>query len=196
MPFHPLQISSILRPIHITLTPTHQTLSSLVHTLDDQYYSDKNLSHPKAHDVTAPFFDVREYAKTFILEGEFPGIGDPKDIVIDKLGPRTLLVEANTVRFALDDEWRDFQGEHGLWKEGEERTEAHEMKDGKETEEPYQVRLSERHVGCLQRSFTFPTAVDLDGARAKLRNGLLIIRVPKSQDIAKHDSSRIAVEYS
>jgi HSP20 family molecular chaperone IbpA len=196
MSFLPHHLSSIVRPVHITLSPTHQTINSLVHTLDDQYCSDQSHTHPRAHDVTAPFFDVREDARTFILEGEFPGVGEPKDIVIDKLGPRTLLVEANTVRFALDEEWRDFQGEHGLWKEGEERTEAHEMKNGKEAEEPYQVRLSERHVGCLQRSFTFPTAVDLDGARAKLRNGLLIIRVPKSGDVVKHDSNRITVEYS
>lgn len=41
------------------------------------------------------------------------------------------------------------------------------------------VWLSERSFGSFQRSFWFPTRVDVDGVTARLENGLLMIKVPK-----------------
>lgn len=46
-------------------------------------------------------------------------------------------------------------------------------------ETSYKVWLNERSYGNFQRSFSFPTPVDLDGVVAKLDAGLLMIQVPK-----------------
>lgn len=53
-------------------------------------------------------------------------------------------------------------------------------------------KLSERHIGYLQRSFTFPSPIDIDGLTARLRFGLLMMMVPKVED-AKEDSKRISI---
>ena len=55
------------------------------------------------------------------------------------------------------------------------------------------VRLAECHVGYLQRSFTFLSAVDIDAMKARLRFGLLVMMVPKASD-GKHDSRKIHIE--
>lgn len=39
--------------------------------------------------------------------------------------------------------------------------------------------LSERHLGDMQRSFTFPRDISVRDVKAKLKNGLLMIMVPK-----------------
>lgn len=41
--------------------------------------------------------------------------------------------------------------------------------------------LSERYTGSFQRTFTFPAPVDTENAKAKLRNGVLEVTIPKIQ---------------
>jgi HSP20 family molecular chaperone IbpA len=54
-------------------------------------------------------------------------------------------------------------------------------KEKKQPEHP-SVRewLAERHVGSMQRSFTFPRDIAVEDVKAKLKNGLLIIKIPKT----------------
>jgi len=53
--------------------------------------------------------------------------------------------------------------------------------------------LSERPVGCLQRSFTFPEPLDYKNLKARLKDGLLRVRVPKMA--GKSSSDRFAIEF-
>lgn len=54
--------------------------------------------------------------------------------------------------------------------------------------------LAERHEGYLQRSFTFPHAVEFGGLRARLRNGLLCIMVPKTHRNERREGDRFWIE--
>jgi len=60
-------------------------------------------------------------------------------------------------------------------------------------EEGVKPLISERRVGLLGRSFTFPKAVDFDGLKAKLRGGLLRIMIPKAQVHEKPKRQRILI---
>jgi HSP20 family molecular chaperone IbpA len=64
-----------------------------------------HVHHLPANKVT-PFFDVHESQTAYFLEGEFPGISDKNAIVIEKVGPRTLTIEAKLSKLNLHDEWR------------------------------------------------------------------------------------------
>ena len=197
----------MIRPEHVTIADPRLTLRSLVHTIEDPYYSQ---SHPNHHNSFSPRFDVRESDSAFFLEGEFPGIARKEDIVIEKLGKRTLLVQTTNCRFNVDEEWN----QHGPVAHANAETEqqgpratnlaksrSHDgggnpensSKEKGERDEGLQVRLDERRIGYLQRSFTFPSAVNIDALKARLRHGLLVMMVPKVRD-AKDDSRRICIE--
>lgn len=173
--------------------------------IEDPHYN----SHHVHEDVFSPCFDVRESDTAFFLEGEFPGVVRKEDITIEKLGTRTLLVEANVTRFNVEAEWgqsavvplktaqdeklaqqqsRGTSYEEPTGEPGEERTNRQKGK-----EDGLHVKLGERHAGYLQRSFTFPCAVDIDALKARLRSGLLVLMVPKMRD-AKNDSKKIDIE--
>lgn len=53
--------------------------------------------------------------------------------------------------------------------------------------------LSERRIGHYQRTFTFPTEVDVAGVRAKLGQGLLRVLVPKMK-VTEIKTKRVPVE--
>jgi HSP20 family molecular chaperone IbpA len=54
--------------------------------------------------------------------------------------------------------------------------------------------LSERHLGYLQRSFTFPQQLDFKGLKARLRNGLLLVMVPKAEKADKEEGDEFVIE--
>lgn len=177
----------------------HPGLRSIVRTIEDPYFH--NPSHHRREVVFSPSFDVCESESAFFLEGEFPGVGKKEDITIEKLGPRTLLVESNMARFDLDAEW----GRHALVpfsaiqnandQEGEVRRDnpLSELQGVKGNTDSLHAMLAERHVGYLQRSFTFPSPVDIDALKARLRCGLLVMMIPKMKD-GKNDSKMIRIE--
>jgi hypothetical protein len=175
---------------------------------------------------------------------------DKKDIMIERLGSRTLQIRSSVARFDLRAEWSSAwmipmekgreeepamndeeeaqrhankQDNEGSVTEldGEKRTQRHhhhgpardddrktrrEVEEGEEGDlrngrgreekqsgEDVQAMLLERRVGNLQRSFTFPCAVDIDSLKARLRCGLLVIMVPKLSG-EKRESKRIDIE--
>lgn len=198
--------ASAIRPEHVTIADPRLTLRSLVHTIEDPYYSH---SHPDHHNSFSPRFDIRESDSAFFLEGEFPGIARKEDIVIEKLGNRTLLVKTTNCRFNVDEEWNTHElAAHADAEAQQQRPTAsnlansgsHDGEGGrensrkaKEERNGFQVRLDERRIGHLQRSFTFPSAVNIDALKARLRHGLLVMMVPKARD-ARDDSRRICIE--
>ena len=209
--------SAAFRPVHVTLTEPHPGLRSIVHTIEDPYFRSPSHHH---HEVAySPSFDVCESDSAFFLEGEFPGVGTKDDITIEKLGPRTLLVESNMARFDLYDEWglpalaplsatqsgsveqlHHHRGANrgmarGRDQEGGDRPDnpRSEQQDVRRDADGLHIRLAERHVGYLQRSFTFPSPVDIDAMKARLRHGLLVMMIPKARD-GRHESRKIDIE--
>lgn len=162
---------------------------------------------------------MRESDFAFFLEGEFAGVRRKEDITIEKLGPRTLLVETNMARFDVEAEWGQgasappvailngkaeqkhahMGGSDGITRERDQEGETRrenpwsEQQGMKGKADGLHVRLAERHVGYAQRSFTFPSPVDIDALKARLRCGLLVMMVPKAVD-GKHDSRKINIE--
>jgi len=209
--------SAAFRPVHVTLSEPHPGLRSILRTIEDPYLRDSSHHH---HEVDfSPSFDVRESDSAFFLEGEFPGVARKEDITIEKLGPRTLLVESSLARFDIQTEW----GQHAIppvhaTPEGKAEQQHHQVRDNREgirerhqdggdrqnnpwsgeqgvreSADGLRVRLAERHVGNLQRSFTFPSPVDIDAMKARLRFGLLVMMIPKAGS-GRHDSRKIDIE--
>ena len=58
---------------------------------------------------------------------------------------------------------------------------------------PGQVRLRERFVGRFTRRFALGTAVATEGVRASLRDGVLVVTVPKAE-VAKPKSVEVTAE--
>ncbi|RFU27773.1 hypothetical protein B7463_g8558, partial [Scytalidium lignicola] len=201
-----LYTQPVIRPVHVTLTEPHPNFRTLVRTLEDPYYK-HNYFQVKRHDVISPAFDVRETDGFFFLEGEFPGVSNKEEILIQQLGSRTLLVETKVERFDLEKEWGDFapktrqdiekeEVENGIERSYSRRHKSigheHEL-EMEGHEDGVTVRLAERHTGYMQRSFTFPCAVELGALRAKMRAGLLVMMVPKSNG-TEEPSKRIVIE--
>ena len=99
---------SVLHPVHMTLPDQQHGLRSLVHKIQDPYYNSNIQPFVKHHNVFSPLFDVRETDDAFFLEGEFPGVGAKEDILIEKLGPRTLLVETKQEHYNLQQGWEEY----------------------------------------------------------------------------------------
>jgi HSP20 family molecular chaperone IbpA len=171
--------------------------------------------------VFLPNFDIRETADAYYLEGEFPGVRDRDSIFIEHLGSRGLLIEARSKKLDLSREWGigthlgsgdvapSSLGPGGFGRaQADEHSEARAAKavegkaskvgkDQKGGEQPAGLRvhdcLSERPVGCLQRSFTFPEPVDYKNLKARLKDGLLRVRVPKVAGASGAD--RFTIEF-
>ena len=76
--------------------------------IQDPYYNGNIQPFVKHHNVSSPLFDVRETDNAFFLEGEFPGTVAKEDILIEKLGPRTLLVETKQEHYDLQKGWEEY----------------------------------------------------------------------------------------
>lgn len=131
--------------------------------------------HTNRRGAFSPSFDVHETEQAYVLEGEFPGLHDKSSLNIEFTDPQTLLVRGKTERV------------HHESSGGTESTVT--KKDAKGTEEKDskpRYWVSERTVGEFQRSFSFPSYVDVDAVKASLAHGILKIVVPKKQSqIAK-----------
>ncbi len=228
-----------MNPPHVTLGlhgPSHRhSLRSVFDYLGsselDAIFSSHRHEESDKEAVAFPNFDVRETPSTYFLEGEFPGIHDPLEIVIEPLGAKGLSIEARTTDMDLKDEWgvdviaphhrRDSRetrrhpdvqtsslarpeesaprSEYTELDSYTQQTEEHPTRPGSKPNEPtagekLTILLSERHVGRLRRSFSFPESIDFDNMKAKLKDGILRIKVPKSS--VKKRSQRVAVEYA
>lgn len=116
-------------------------------------------AHPNRNRRTfSPSFDVHETDKAYILEGELPGLSNKSNVSIEFTDPQTLLV-----RGKLEHHREESSPEGGA---GTEKT---------------RYWVSERTTGEFQRSFSFPSYVDLDNVSATLEHGLLKVNVPKKE---------------
>jgi HSP20 family protein len=136
----------------------------------------------------SPNFDIHETEHEYILEGEFPGISDKKNISIEFTDDNTILVHGKMERSTQG--WKDAsQGnvkqatieaaEEQKAIEGTDSTQKTEKKEKEKKKPKYWV--SERSVGEFSRSFRFPGDVDVDRVKASLEHGILKVVVPKME---------------
>ncbi|PUU76516.1 HSP20-like chaperone [Tuber borchii] len=141
----------------------------------------RGVHHTNRRGAFSPSFDVHETEQAYVLEGEFPGLHDKSSLNIEFTDPQTLLVRGKTERTHQESsDGTESAVTKKVAKEGKSDTEDKE----KDSKPRYWV--SERTVGEFQRSFSFPSYVDVDAVKASLAHGILKIVVPKKQSqIAK-----------
>jgi HSP20 family molecular chaperone IbpA len=149
-----------------------------------------------------PDSDIRETKIAYHIEIELAGLTDMKDILIQWMSSRTLMVEGKTRRTDL---CRSHEGDgEAMWESdlqgSDVENETHESNnddDGgvlyrcPDTPEERTTRLmqSERKIGSWRRSFTLPIDADMKTVKAALDNGLLHISVFK-----KHNSTQLRAD--
>jgi HSP20 family molecular chaperone IbpA len=139
----------------------------------------------------APKFDVREAKEAYYLDGELPGIAQ-KEIDIEFTDPQTMVVKGRVEReYASDIQPEGPEGKGKKVQDGEKGV----TKKGEEEEEEEGGRhsywVSERSVGEFHRTFTFPSRVDNEAVKAKLKDGILSVTIPK---VVGKGGKRITVE--
>lgn len=219
-----LTFQNLVHPVHTTIGDISSSSSNrsggplhiIGQLINDPWYSSNELrrrfrhghrddSREDAH-VVAPDFDVRESQEYYFLEGELPGVSDKADVRIEWVGRRTLLVEADVRKVNEEEEWgvnlapyspnptgaADIEAGQGGEREDEKGRHRHEHR--RYAGEGVRFWLNERHAGVLQRSFTFPHDIDREKMRARLRDGLVKILVPKARGEEREESRRVIIE--
>lgn len=144
-----------------------------------------------------PNFDVRESNGGYHLDGELPGASQD-DIEIQFTDPHTLVVKGRSLRNLSNspDKSRRRGSTNDISTKSLQPTVEDEDTDNTTTAvtasrppEPVEAEtesdswekylVSERSTGEFNRTFTFPTGVDQDAVKARLRNGILSIVIPK-----------------
>jgi HSP20 family molecular chaperone IbpA len=173
--------------------------SSLFRMLDefDRYAGQQLGSTQGSTAVTtfSPKFDVAEHENDYELQGELPGVS-PENVEIEFTDDQTLVVRGHSER-------KHTEGDPALL-EGPRETRRIEGGEGggggsaqqqpsDETSARARPRywLSERSYGEFSRVFTFPAAVDQDNVRAKFKDGILDITVPKA---VKRGGKKITIQ--
>lgn len=126
----------------------------------------------------SPNFDVHETENAYILEGELPGLSDKNALHLEFTDSQTLLVRGHVERSYQTPRISDTEGETK-----NQEVEGNKTKGQENGSKPQQPRywVSERSVGEFQRSFSFPTPVDVDNVTAGLEHGILKVNVPKAE---------------
>jgi HSP20 family molecular chaperone IbpA len=213
-----LTLQNLVHPVHTTIgdSPSSSNRSSgplhiIGQLINDPWYTSDELRRRFRHGVhddsredthaVAPDFDARESADYYFLEGEFPGVSDKADVRIEWVGRRTLLVEADVRKVNEEEEWdidlspaSTYHTERADVEAGRSGEDEKGSNRRKSRSEGVRFWLNERHTGVLQRSFTFPDDVDRDKMRARLRDGLVKILVPKVRGEERVESRRVIIE--
>lgn len=164
----------------------------------------------------SPRFDVQEVEGAYDLKGELPGV-EQKDVEIEFPDRQTIVIKGQTgytreqaPAQEAAPEVEETRSQQATVEDEPELIEASEAEGSSvptpaasEAEQPQTIPapqasaktskywLSERYTGSFQRTFSFPAPVDTENAKAKLRNGVLEVTIPKVQ---KAGVRRISVE--
>jgi HSP20 family molecular chaperone IbpA len=156
-----------------------------------------------------PDFDLRETTEAYYIEGEFPGIRGRESINLIWTDASTLHIYGVINRINLDDEWSllegtafedgcnisrdDISSDHRIPSNSpslkapnqdkqrfnvSKSTESSDMKA--ESHDDVRIWLEERRVGSHSRTISFPNMVDTYAVQARLSQGLLLIKIPKT----------------
>jgi HSP20 family molecular chaperone IbpA len=182
------------------------------------------LRRDHGHDsVYTPDFDLRETSDAYFLDGEFPSIQGRDAINLQWIDARTLRVEGTVYKVDLKKEWgvnvieerdeayqlngvgprKEVHGNevasNGLNASGEVMvaaapTPATIPSPALASATTARTWLNERKAGMYMRSFSFPVPVNTEGIQARLRQGLLSIVVPKTdQSVFKKKDVHVEV---
>ncbi|KAL2019097.1 hypothetical protein VTK56DRAFT_10128 [Thermocarpiscus australiensis] len=184
---------------HFTRAGGPPGFSSLFRMLDDfDKYAQQQLGTVAGATTTfSPKFDVAEHDKEYLLQGELPGVS-PENVEIEFTDPQTLVVRGHAERQrtegdlslleAPEPQKRIESAEGGREGKKEAAAEAKPREEGARGAPRYW--LSERSYGEFSRVFSFPGPVDQDNVKAKFKDGILDIRVPKAE---KRGAKRITI---
>jgi len=192
-------ISTIWNPHSSSFDSHHQTNApDEVHHHRFQFPTHKQdksnafLEHkaqPREHFLqNGPDSDIRETQLAYCIEIETPGVTDKKNISIQHIPPRTLIVEgtAQRPRIGVEELLEDhiaFDQEHqanGSSMNGHDGGKAKTQRQEEDDSAP-RLLLGERKVGLWRRSFTLASDFDPKTIKAKLQGGLLSITLPKRE---------------
>lgn len=178
---------------------------------DPSFYEFPQVETSRGLRAFSPNFDVHETDKEYVLEGELPGLSDKSNVSIEFTDHNTLLVRGKiekTYESGTPPDQQQNQAQMSGANEGEKKSHKPTVED-ENSEKSKQVTktdgdqnkqvgqpttkywVSERSVGSFQRSFSFPGEIDQDAVSAKLKDGILTVKVPKRQQRA---SKRINIE--
>ncbi|KAK2758253.1 hypothetical protein FQN54_004098 [Arachnomyces sp. PD_36] len=184
-------------------THTHPSseLNPLLRLLNDYDFPTLSTATPNLPSFS-PKFDVRETGDAYHLDGELPGIAQ-NEINIEFTDPQTMVVKGRvereysegdkpeTKKARVEDESEE--QEAGAGEKGKEVSRGGEKRVMKAEEgERHSYWVSERSVGEFHRTFSFPSRVDSEGVKAKLKNGILSVTVPKVR--AEKAGKKITIE--
>ncbi|RPA76623.1 HSP20-like chaperone [Ascobolus immersus RN42] len=156
---------------------------------------DSSSQQSSARRAFSPNFDVHETEHAYVLEGELPGLSeqDKKNLEIEFTDQNTLLIrgkiershQSGTPPSQQKEQSKESRKAH-VEDESAESQQQVTKTDDKSKEvgqaaQPLRYWVSERSIGSFQRSFTFPGLIDQDNVKAKLKDGVLTIEVPKRE---------------
>ncbi|KAK4104414.1 HSP20-like chaperone [Parathielavia hyrcaniae] len=199
--FHPFSHHSHTTPG----APSALGFSSLFRMLDefDRYANQQLGSGLAGTSVTSfsPKFDVAEHENEYVLQGELPGMA-PEKVEIEFTDEQTLVVRGRSERKHTEGDpalleapretkrIEDAEGStNGNGNQVSEQSKPAASEEGAKSKPRYW--LSERSYGEFSRVFTFPAPVDQDNVRAKFKDGILDVTVPKA---AKKSGKRITIQ--
>lgn len=142
------------------VTPIERTFDDLFANLLQPFQA----LAPVERELNSFSMDVNETDKDYIVHADLPGVAK-EDIHVS--------IEGNQV--TIDAEAKELP-----W----QMTAQSEAGQEQPAESPKRLRR-ERHVGRIYRSFTLPVEIDDSSARAKYENGVLVLTLPKKQQMGK-----------
>ena len=187
--------------------------SGYAHHLSKLSAAFKHKKHASEDVVSwTPDSDIRETKLGYHIEMELPGVSDKKDILIQWMLPRTMLVEGRAARPHVgrgpqadgDTMWESdvVSGSetNRVKKQGVDKSEGDQ--DGgpcaryPDTENEVTTKLlhGERRIGLWRRVFTLPVDSDMKTMKAGLEAGLLHISVAKKELGGGEPATRVEVE--
>jgi len=140
------------------------------------------VQHAASRRVFSPNFDVQETQHEYILEGEVPGLADKKVLNIEFTDDKTLLVRGHIERAHIENKPASHKPTVEDAPDDDDKDAVvvkTNKKEGVDNRPKYWVQ--ERTIGDFERSFSFPSDVDVDAVKATLEFGILKIVVPKME---------------
>lgn len=186
------QLINMIRPTHITLCDPDHPFERIIQIGKDPWLrslADFRLHTHHSRDASSEIFagpscDVRVTNDAYFLDGEFPGVRSKEDIILEMVESHTLCISTQVTRVDLAKEWGDLLT---IDKQNDNcEIPSPDYSNEKKTQgssvqkEPFAgacTWVNERHVGNLQRSFTFPADAELDSLTARLSDGVLKIMI-------------------
>ena len=136
-------------------------------------------AYPSLTQTIRPSVDVSETETNYVVEAEVPGM-NKEDLQVEFLDDGTLVLKGKIERTRQEGGRFDADQTNG------NQTEAVVSSEGKTPT----YWSNERQTGIFQRLFHFPGRIDHNNVKAKYKNGILSILIPK----AKREGVKINIE--